>query len=141
MMKKSQMRSFKSKYSIRNGIISLKSTKLDKRYLSKFNLIIGLIENILEIRMFTGRRKYRINYILTEYSIYKKTKNRTILNKNIEKFTYSYRQYYTNSLTGFLYKKGLYVMKCILLTYMYLVYKLLSSRNPVFIYYHFIQHS
>ena len=137
------MRLMQYTYSINNFIICLQSTKLHdgptnqpyiaaKKNISALRLFI--IKDILNIKEKSKQEKIRLRNIIQSYSVNKKNYYNKLSNKYIIKFIYQYNQFYRyikiNKKTN---QENL--IQIISLTYIYTIYRLIKSYNPIYIYY------
>lgn len=143
------MKSFKYNYTIYNFIICLKSIKLyqadtfhiNKLYQKKIfnsNQNLILINKILNIRKKSKEKKYRINNIIKHHSSSAQTKHSLLFHKYIQNFTYQYKEqskYNFEHCVNINTKKN-NVIQTVAFTYVYILYKLLNSKNPIYIYYY-----
>ena len=146
------MKSLKDNYKTHNFITCLKSIKLydidishayklHQKNILKYSQSLISISIILKIRTISKQKKYRINNIIKSQSSYTQKKQRILAHKYIQNFTYQYTkqkeghlEYSTNINTNKQNK-----MNIIAFTYIYILYKLLNSKNPLYMYYYLIQ--
>lgn len=148
------MKSFKHNYTIHNFIICLKSIKLYQTYTSHINKLyqkrtfnsnqnLILINTILNIKTISKQKKYRINNIIKHYSSSAQKKHSLLFHKYIQNFTYQYKEQgkhnFENCVDINTKKKN--VLHIIAFTYVYILYKVLNSKNPIYIYYHLTRHN
>ena len=133
------MHSSKYKYSIHNFIICLQSVKLNyQKKISNSDQPLTPINAILRISTIPLKEKHRINYIIESLSSSTHIKHRILAYKYLQQFIYKYEKY--NQLTLKSKTKKIYnALYTIALTHIYIVYKLLNSKKPLFTYYYLIK--
>lgn len=137
------MLSSKYKYSTHNFIICLKSIKIHQeintlKYIPNLHQFLIVIYTILKIRTQSIQKKLRLHYIITNYSFYAQRKHNLLIYKYVQKFTHEYKKYMLVLHVNKKRKNIIYTMAC---TYIYILYKLLKSKNPLFIYYFLIKNN
>jgi len=148
------MQSFKYNYVVSNFIICLKSIKLyspkifhlDKfhqKNIFKYSPILISINTILNITKISKNEKYRINNIIQSFSLYAQIKHTIVAYKYIQQFKYQYKKHSKYKFEPFinLDKKQTNTINTIAFTYIYILYKILNSKNPLFIYYYLTKHN
>lgn len=146
------MKSFKCNYTEYIFIICLKSLQLyktsflhihklyQKNTLNPGQSLIS-INTILNIRRISRQKKYRINNILKNYSSHTKAEYNTLYYKYIQNFKYQYKKRKPYNLKYFIdiKTKKKHIINNMAVTYIYILYKLLNSNNPLYIYYFLTQ--
>ena len=135
----------KQKFSIYNFIICLKSLKLYK--FIKVNVPqlhnsqlyyhpLLAMRNILEIHNINPKEKSRLVEIIIKNSSYSNKRHNTLIYQYIKKFTHEHRTYYKKSHNE--YDKKQLNIHTIAYIYLYTVYRLLKSKNPLYIFFYLI---
>lgn len=140
------------KYSRHTFINCLKSLKIQcsKAFLIFFFKKQNIIKNttffiststIIYVNKIAIEEKNRIQYIITNYSVYQKIKYNVLTHKYIDKFIYEYIKYHKYFLSKFinLNMTEWKSIKVIALVYVYTIYKLVNTKNPFFIFFHLIK--
>lgn len=148
------MKSFKYNYTIYNFIICLKSIKLyqtdtfhiHKLYQKKIckpNQSLISINTMLNIRKVSKQKKYRIHNIIKHFSSSAQKKHSTLFHKYIQNFTYQYKEqskYNFDNCVNIKTKKKS-IIHTVALTYVYILYRILNSKNPLYIYHYLTQNN
>ena len=138
----------KYKFSIYNFIICLKSLKLYKFIkvnvpkLYKHQLyyhILLAIRNILETHNINPKEKSRLVEIIINSSSNSNKKHNTLTYKYRKKFKHEHRTCYKKSPNE--YNKKQPNIQAIAYIYIYTVYRLLKSNNPLYIFFYLIQNN
>lgn len=137
------MKVFICNHSINHFLVCLNSAKLPykKDYnlytiptINLSNVHLAVLQAISALREHPTKDRFRLKYILDSYRYYA---NKAIENKYSQRFIYNYIKFYKNTLQYNIHKKHkiLWGLKLQALTYIYLVYKILQSRHPLYSYF------
>ncbi len=137
------MRLLRPSYSTNKFLICLESAKLPyQRYypLDKISIVdwlnvyVRILTIVLNLKKETFRDQCRLKSILSSYQHYISEK---IKKKYTERFIYNYIKSHKNTLKYNVNKKNtrLQSLKLKALTYIYIIYKILQSKHPVYTYF------
>lgn len=135
----------KYNYSINNLVICLKSAQIGGQLTNEREIIsqqspnafyYTLAPTILHLNRKTLQEKLRIKYILKSYSSGKTNGSLSVLDKYKHKFKYNFCRFHSYIMPPNIYKKKpfFHAFELIPLTYLYIIYKLIKSKNPIYIY-------
>lgn len=101
--------------------------------------IIFTAYSTLKTNNISSKEKIKLTYILSHYLLSSCKRKNLIINKYIQKFIYRYNKHYNHAIIISNEKKQATVY-LIALIYLYTIYKLLKSKNPLFTYFKLINH-
>ena len=130
-------------YSIRNFIICLESAKmssLEDYYLEPIftthwpYIHVKILKTIMSFKKTPYKEKYKFKYLLSSYVLPLNKKNHNINKKYTQRFTYNHLKFYKDIPVYDKERKDktIWVIKRQALIYIYLIYKILQSKNPVY---------
>lgn len=137
------MRLLRPSYSTNKLLICLESAKLPYQIyyhideisvVDWLNVYVKILTIVLNLKKETFRDQCRLKNILSSYRYYISEK---VKEKYTERFTYNYIRSHKNTLKCNINKKNtrLQALKLKALTYIYIVYKILQSKHPVYTYF------
>ena len=136
-------------YSIKNFLICLESAKISslKDYCleplstTRWSYIhVKILKTIMSLKKAPYEEKHRLKYLLSSYITPIDKKIHNINKKYTQRFTYNYLKFYEDIPTYDKEKKDktLWAIKMRALTYVYLIYKILQSKHPIYSFFRLI---